>query len=175
MSSKIIYHKHHIIPRHLGGSDEDSNLIKLTVEEHAEAHRQLWEQHHHQQDYIAWKALSGQITSEEARRMAVSASLTGKKQSAEHVKKRVKSRLKTRPHSTLGQKNKPCSEERKAKISSANKGGKGRPYPHTQSTKEKMSISAKNRKLVECPKCGAKMQKANLSRYHGLNGEKCNN
>ena len=32
-------HKHHIIPRHMGGTDDPSNLIELTIEEHAEAHR----------------------------------------------------------------------------------------------------------------------------------------
>jgi hypothetical protein len=38
-------HKHHIVPRHMGGTDDPSNLIELTVEEHAEAHRKLWEQY----------------------------------------------------------------------------------------------------------------------------------
>jgi hypothetical protein len=32
-------HIHHIIPKHMGGSNDPSNLIKLTVAEHAEAHR----------------------------------------------------------------------------------------------------------------------------------------
>lgn len=62
-----IYHKHHIIPRHMGGTDDPSNLIELTVEEHAEAHRKLFEQYGRWQDKIAWKALSGQISKEEAR------------------------------------------------------------------------------------------------------------
>ena len=39
--SNTIYHIHHIIPKHLGGTDDPSNLIKLTIEEHAEAHRIL--------------------------------------------------------------------------------------------------------------------------------------
>lgn len=38
-------HKHHIIPRHMGGTDDPSNLVELTVEKHAEAHRQLYEQY----------------------------------------------------------------------------------------------------------------------------------
>lgn len=168
-----IYHKHHIIPRHMGGSDDPSNLIELTVEEHAEAHKKLYEEHGKQQDLIAYKALSGLITSEEARRQAVSAALTGRLQSKEQVRKRVKARLETRPHSTLGLKCRPASEERKRKISVANKGGPGRPLPHKESTKLKMSEAAKNRPLITCPKCGARMQKASLSRYHGLDGSKC--
>lgn len=62
-------HLHHIIPRHAGGSDEASNLVKLTISEHAEAHRLLWETNHQEEDYIAWKALSGQITMSETKRM----------------------------------------------------------------------------------------------------------
>ena len=45
MSSNTIYHVHHIVPRHMGGTDDPSNLIKLTIEEHAEAHKKLWEKH----------------------------------------------------------------------------------------------------------------------------------
>jgi hypothetical protein len=32
---KTIYHKHHIIPKHMGGTDDLSNIAKLTIEEHA--------------------------------------------------------------------------------------------------------------------------------------------
>lgn len=59
-------HKHHIIPRHMGGSDHPDNLIELTVEEHAEAHRLLYEMHGKTEDKIAWLSLCGQITHKEA-------------------------------------------------------------------------------------------------------------
>ena len=38
-------HKHHIIPKHMGGTDDPSNLIELSVEEHAEAHKVLFEKY----------------------------------------------------------------------------------------------------------------------------------
>ena len=37
-----IYHVHHIVPRHMGGTDNPENLVKLTVEEHAMAHLKLY-------------------------------------------------------------------------------------------------------------------------------------
>lgn len=51
-------HWHHIIPRHMGGTDDPSNLVELTVEEHAEAHRKLYEEQGHWQDYVAWQGLA---------------------------------------------------------------------------------------------------------------------
>jgi len=51
-------HKHHIIPKHMGGSNDPSNLIELTVEEHAEAHRILFELHGKVQDKVAWMGLA---------------------------------------------------------------------------------------------------------------------
>jgi hypothetical protein len=60
-----IYHKHHIIPRHMGGTDDPENLIELTVEEHAEAHRKLYEEHGRWQDYYAWKGLAGLMSNQE--------------------------------------------------------------------------------------------------------------
>lgn len=63
-------HKHHIIPRHMGGSDDPSNLIELSIEDHARAHEKLFNEHGRWQDMIAWKALSGLVTMSEASRLA---------------------------------------------------------------------------------------------------------
>ena len=60
-----IYHNHHIIPKHMGGSDEPSNLIKLTIEEHAEAHKILYETYGKIEDLWAYQLLSNQITYKE--------------------------------------------------------------------------------------------------------------
>ena len=63
--SGITLHQHHIIPRHVGGSDEPENLILLTVEEHAEAHRLLYEKYGRWQDRLAWQGLAGMIRRDE--------------------------------------------------------------------------------------------------------------
>lgn len=54
-------HKHHIIPKHMGGTDDPSNLVDLSIEDHAEAHRKLYEEHGHWQDRVAWQGLLGLI------------------------------------------------------------------------------------------------------------------
>ena len=58
----IYTHKHHIIPRHMGGTDDPSNLVELTIEEHAQAHERLYEEHGHDQDRVAARMLRGQIS-----------------------------------------------------------------------------------------------------------------
>ena len=58
----MIKHKHHIVPKHMGGSDDASNIVELTVEEHAEAHRKLYEELGHLQDKLAWQGLLGLIS-----------------------------------------------------------------------------------------------------------------
>jgi hypothetical protein len=49
----------------MGGTDDPENLIELTIEEHAEAHKVLFEKQGKIEDYWAWKGLSGQIGKEE--------------------------------------------------------------------------------------------------------------
>jgi hypothetical protein len=59
-------HKHHITPRYMGGTDEPENLVEVTVTQHAMFHfcnYQLWG---NEEDRIAWRGLSGQITFDEA-------------------------------------------------------------------------------------------------------------
>jgi len=56
---KITKHKHHIIPKHMGGSDDEDNLILLTIEEHASAHLELYKKYNKHEDYVAYLFLKG--------------------------------------------------------------------------------------------------------------------
>jgi hypothetical protein len=109
-------HIHHIIPKHAGGTDDPLNLVELTIEEHANAHKSLFEQYKRWQDYVAWQGLLGLITEEERMKIMYAArkgegnffygkkhteeskrkisesnkgKLKGKKQSKEHINKRL--------------------------------------------------------------------------------------
>tara|TARA_B110000503_G_scaffold122426_1_gene186990 strand:- start:327 stop:812 length:486 start_codon:yes stop_codon:yes gene_type:complete len=114
-------HLHHIIPKHMGGTDDVANLIELTVEEHAEAHRVLYEQHGKQEDFMAWHMLKGQMGKDEALFMA--RSIGGKKLMSEESKAKLRAscKLKVERHradGTLEAANKKRSESHKGKVKS---------------------------------------------------------
>ena len=71
-------HKHHIVPKHMGGTNNNSNIVELTIEEHAEAHRLLYEQHGNWQDKVAWLGLAGLIDNAEKWYLILSESKKGK-------------------------------------------------------------------------------------------------
>ena len=71
MKTEEIKHRHHLIPRHMGGDDSEDNLTPpISIDLHAAFHKQLWEDFGKKEDYIAWKCLSGRITPEQARLLA---------------------------------------------------------------------------------------------------------
>ena len=57
-------HRHHIVPRHAGGTDDPSNFVTLPVWAHAEVHHQLWKVYGRKGDRLAYLALTGQMNSE---------------------------------------------------------------------------------------------------------------
>ena len=116
-------HKHHIIPRHMGGKDSEGNIEYLTVEEHAEAHRKLYEEHGRWQDKLAWQGLSGMI---------------GKEEIMEEIYKNRVPHNKGKKQPFM--KRRPMSDATKGKIAKANTGRK-----LTTETKQKMSDAAKGR------------------------------
>ena len=150
-----IYHKHHIIPKHMGGTDDPSNLIELTVEEHAEAHRKLFEMHGYWQDELAWKGLSKMIGRDEIISELINKTNKGKKHSEESKEKMRGPRGSIKKRSVPGMLGKKHSPETKAKMR-AKRIGKQRHYStpgftgrcHSEETKLKMRASALQRKKV---------------------------
>lgn len=53
---------HHIQPKHSNGSDNSWNLIFLSISEHAEAHKLLYECYQNYYDYSAWCLMTGKTT-----------------------------------------------------------------------------------------------------------------
>lgn len=126
-----ILHRHHVIPRHAGGTDDPDNIAHLTIAEHAEAHRVLFEKYGRWQDKIAWQMLSGQIDFAEARLAANVASQTGRPKSAEHRRKLSESR-----------RGKPVSEEARRKSAESRVG-----LRHSAETKEKIRAGNLGKKI----------------------------
>ena len=103
--------RHHLVPRHRGGTDADG-LVEVSKTRHAMFHFCEWQLHKHREDFIAWKALSGQLQageiSEEKEALRV-ANMKGKKRSPETRRKISEARK-----SLKGKiKNKGWSEEAK--------------------------------------------------------------
>jgi predicted RNA-binding Zn-ribbon protein involved in translation (DUF1610 family) len=101
----------------MGGSDDPSNIVELTIEEHAEAHKQLYEQYGRQEDYLAWKGLSGMMGKDDIIRELMSLTHKGKKLTEKQVEQnrlRMKELFATGEHVF-------CSEEFRQNTSKRNK------------------------------------------------------
>lgn len=178
-----IYHKHHIIPRHVGGTDDLTNLILLTVEEHADAHRLLYEAHGRLQDFYAWKGLSGQIDIDDERTKMYQHMI------AEKTRKRVNDgthHLLKRPDGTsvvadlvaagtyhmLGGEIQGRTSRRRVVEGTHNWLGDGSLQRSIQSALVKKGTHHfQNKVKKECPHCNKMFDAGNYSRYHG---DKCN-
>ena len=145
--SNIIYHIHHIVPKHMGGTDEPSNLIRLTVEEHAIAHKKLWEQYGRWQDELAYKGLSGILTCDETKLDAGRlANLGNKNALGKKWSEESKSKMKGNKNG-LGHKY-VCSEETKEKIRIArSKQVTLKGYKHSEETKKRISETISKKQL----------------------------
>ena len=112
-------HKHHIIPKHAGGTDDPSNIVYLSIKEHALAHKKLFKKYGRWQDKLAYKALSGQMNNYEIQQEARILGRLGRKESNETRK--ILSEMKKGNKNALG-----------------NKGRLG--IPHTKETKQKLRL-----------------------------------
>ncbi len=107
----------------MGGTDDPTNLVELTVSEHADAHRVLWETYGKQEDLLAWKSLSKQIDEEEIQELRSSIggkNNKGKPKSEETKRKMSETKKKMISDGTLYLPK--MDEVNKQKISKALKG-----------------------------------------------------
>ena len=75
----------------MGGDDSQENLTPpISIELHAAFHKDLYDRFGLKEDHIAWQALSGRITSEEAR---LAAALEGQKKSEKYRNRDMKKHL----------------------------------------------------------------------------------
>jgi hypothetical protein len=158
-------HLHHILPRHMGGSNDPSNLVELTVEEHAQAHRKLYEEHGRLQDKRAWLGLAKIMTGEEI----IKEILTSPK-SEEHKRKISEAHKgKAKPwligtRNGAGNAGKPKSEEHKKKISEAHIGKVRGEF--SEEWKQALKDAQARQPVRTCPHCGVTGKGANMTRYH---------
>ena len=165
-------HLHHIIPKHIGWTDDPSNLIELTIDEHAEAHKILYETYGRWQDKVAWMGLAKMVGKEEHIYMLLSEGKKGIPRS-EEVKRKVRETKRANPNK--------LSDEHKRKISEANKNkvtsdetkqkmreaalGKKRPE-FSQEWKDNLKEAKNKLPMLSCPHCGLTSRGPNMKRYH---------
>jgi endo-1,4-beta-D-glucanase Y len=179
-------HKHHIIPKHAGGTDDPSNLVELTIEEHAEAHRILFEQYGRWQDEIAWKTLSGQITQAEAiKESQKNANKSWMK--TEEGRNILKGRWETRrKNGTDVPWNKGLTKEDSDSLKKlsewnlkyreegklSNIGDIVRGTVRSEKHRKNLSISLQKIKKIKCEHCNRKFKPGMFKRWHGDNCKK---
>ena len=187
--------KHHIIPRCMGGTDDPSNLVRLTPEAHYVAH-QLLVKIYPTNDKLAFAAhrmtsgklrnnklygwlrrkhslaLKNRIISKETR-SKIGAANKGKIVSADTrakisaYKKGKSPSAETRAKLSAANKGKSPSIETRVKLSVASKG-----TTRTPEVKAKMSAAMKGKVRIKilCLHCNKEIPAGNFTRWHG---DKC--
>lgn len=152
----------------MGGSDDPSNIIELTVEQHAESHRILYEQYGKWQDKIAYDMLSGQITVADAIKETQRQYMKNRVVSDEtrlKMAEATRTRIATNGHPLQGKK---FSEESRKKMSDSHKGqvpgNKGKPRAPEQIEKDR--LAQMKVPMYDCPVCGKSCRgKGNLNQH----------
>ena len=133
-------HRHHIIPKHMGGTDEPTNLIDLPYWAHIEVHKRLWEVYGKLEDKLAYCMLSGKT--EEAEKVRVELAKKKYKEWYENNPEEVKKWKSNISKSLKGKRHMP--DEHYKKIGDLLRG-----IPRTQEVREKVSKSKKGKSVPQ--------------------------
>lgn len=116
-------HRHHIVPKHSGGKDEESNYTYLTVREHQIAHYLLWKIHGKVNDLRSMKMLSARLTTYQ--RSVIGKWCYDNKISCYDKKyDDVRSEWRKRGNETQRKENIGCYYNEEERLKSCSKGGK---------------------------------------------------
>ena len=98
-------HKHHIIPRYEGGSDEPENLVTLTPIQHSMWHYAEWLRKGNKEDYCASRMILGDVNNPKFRKMTSELGIQKQRELAETSEEfREKQRAAGRKAGPLGNK-----------------------------------------------------------------------
>jgi len=149
-------HRHHITPKHAGGSDDSENIVELTVTQHAMYHFANWQFWGRREDWIAWKGLAG-ICSKE--KIVESLMQLGRDKGKLNREAAIKTMFAEGTHpflsSTLIEKRKPVNSKC---IAEYNRSLKGR-------LKSKETVTRTNMRKDKCPHCDFTANPGNLAKH----------
>ena len=132
-------HRHHLIPKHMGGDDSAENLTPpISIMLHAAFHKDLYETLGHKEDYIAWQALSGRMSSEDAR---LAAAKVGQDRSEKYKNRNLK------PHLNRIRTKESCSKGGKVAVESLKEWMKDNAELHKTRCSATGKASAKKRQI----------------------------
>lgn len=170
----------------MGGSDDSSNLVELSIEEHALAHKLLWEQHGNWQDEVAYKALSGQIPNAEINRVmnvlrntgsnnhmyGKPSPMRGKTHRVDSIEKIrsarknqvIKHSPETKEKIGLKHRGKTISQEHRDIVAKSNV--TRILSPRSLESRQKSREATLNSPTVQCPRCSKVGQYSAMHRWH---------
>ena len=110
----------------MGGTDDPSNLIELSVLEHAQAHLTLYEKYGKMEDLLAYKSLSNQMDEERQRAKAILGGRTSKNNHIERDEKWKKNLSKAHKgkHANLNKYKTPEEQKKRSLLGNLKRWGR---------------------------------------------------
>jgi len=173
---KINYHVHHLVPKHFGGSNDPSNLVKVNKAMHAFMHRLRYLETGDYLDCCAANLLSGSWTADEARKAAAAEGIRRSKKAKAAARQNWQNYSKTDRHketSRLGSLNQSLEDKAKGGKIAGKKpywnNGLNNKRSHTCPGEDyvlgKLPVGKINRTYKQCPHCDLMISSNNLTRH----------